>query len=168
MQSVPLHTRVITVRLLYGGPDTVTAEAELIDLRKRSIVPLGASLRGPGVVHHMRLRADVDIETRSIAAIAAANGVDPFEAAYDAFCAEDGRALLMLPLLNYADGDHEDNQEAFNARARAAAGVHDEHDTAYVYRDLGPRDWHGPPLAAADYEGDGDGNGAVDADQRYK
>ena len=44
---------------------------------------------------------------RSIAALAAAAGVEPMEAAYDAFCAEDGRALLMLPLLNYADGDHE-------------------------------------------------------------
>ncbi|MGB1653681.1 MAG: N-acyl-D-amino-acid deacylase family protein [Acidimicrobiales bacterium] len=44
---------------------------------------------------------------RSIAAIALAQGVEPLEAAYDAFCAEDGRALLMLPLLNYADGDHE-------------------------------------------------------------
>ena len=31
----------------------------------------------------------------------------PNEAAYDAFCAEDGRALLMLPLYNYVEHNHD-------------------------------------------------------------
>ena len=44
---------------------------------------------------------------RSIAAIAQAAGTTPEEAAYDAFCAEDGRALLMVPLFNYVDGNHD-------------------------------------------------------------
>ena len=44
---------------------------------------------------------------RSIAGMAAANGVTAHEAAYDAFCAEDGRALLMLPLFNYVEQNHD-------------------------------------------------------------
>ena len=38
---------------------------------------------------------------------ARADGVDPLDAAYDAFCEQDGRALLMLPLYNYVDGNHD-------------------------------------------------------------
>ncbi len=44
---------------------------------------------------------------RSVAGMAEAAGVSPEEAAYDAFCAEDGRALLMLPLFNYVEGTHD-------------------------------------------------------------
>ncbi|MEM7287197.1 MAG: amidohydrolase family protein [Actinomycetota bacterium] len=44
---------------------------------------------------------------RSVAAIAAANGKEPIEAAYDAFCAEDGEALLMLPVFNYVEANHD-------------------------------------------------------------
>ena len=44
---------------------------------------------------------------RSIVGMAAANGVTAHEAAYDAFCAEDGRALLMLPLFNYVEQNHD-------------------------------------------------------------
>ncbi|MEQ8840973.1 MAG: amidohydrolase family protein [Acidimicrobiales bacterium] len=44
---------------------------------------------------------------RSVAGLADAAGVSPEEAAYDAFCAQDGKALLMLPLYNYVDGNHD-------------------------------------------------------------
>ena len=44
---------------------------------------------------------------RSVAAMAAHNGVTPDEAAYDAFCAEEGKALLMLPLYNYVEQNHD-------------------------------------------------------------
>ncbi len=44
----------------------------------------------------------------SIAAIAARDGRDPAEVAYDTMMADDGRGFIYLPLLNYADGhlDH--------------------------------------------------------------
>ncbi|MEM9201961.1 MAG: amidohydrolase family protein [Actinomycetota bacterium] len=44
---------------------------------------------------------------RSIAGMAEANGVAAEEAAYDAFCAEAGKALLMLPLFNYVEQNHD-------------------------------------------------------------
>ena len=44
---------------------------------------------------------------RSIASIAAAADVEPQEAVYDALCADDGRAVLMVPMFNYVDGNHD-------------------------------------------------------------
>ncbi|MFT5204214.1 MAG: N-acyl-D-amino-acid deacylase [Candidatus Aldehydirespiratoraceae bacterium] len=44
---------------------------------------------------------------RSVAGLAEVAGVGNDEAAYDAFCAEEGKALLMLPLYNYVDGNHD-------------------------------------------------------------
>jgi len=61
---------------------------------------------------------------RSIAALAAAAGADPFAVAYDAFCAEDGRALLMLPLFNYVDGNHDVIREQLT-HPRAVSGLSD-------------------------------------------
>jgi N-acyl-D-aspartate/D-glutamate deacylase len=44
---------------------------------------------------------------RSVAALAAAEGVDPLAKLYDLFLDDDGRALLMLPFFNFADGNHD-------------------------------------------------------------
>ena len=44
---------------------------------------------------------------RSVAAIAEAQGVEPIEAAYDAFAAGDGTNMLMMPIFNYVDGNHD-------------------------------------------------------------
>jgi N-acyl-D-aspartate/D-glutamate deacylase len=44
---------------------------------------------------------------RSVAHLAQRTDTDPLEAVYDALCEQDGEALLMLPLFNYTDGDHE-------------------------------------------------------------
>jgi len=52
---------------------------------------------------------DVDYEPgpeRSVAAIAAARGVDPLRLVYELCCEHDGRNLLLLPFFGYADGDH--------------------------------------------------------------
>ena len=69
MLSVPLHTRVISLRLRWSGPREVFVDGRLIDLRKRSIVPLGASLRGPGVVHDMCTRVWVDVDKQTISRV---------------------------------------------------------------------------------------------------
>jgi N-acyl-D-amino-acid deacylase len=42
--------------------------------------------------------------SRTVASMAVANGVGTLEMLYDLFCEEDGRALLMLPMLNYSEG----------------------------------------------------------------
>src|SRR3546814_18343572 len=51
--------------------------------------------------------ADFDYEPgpeASIAARAAAAGVDPADYAYDLLCRDDGAGFAYLPILNYADG----------------------------------------------------------------
>ncbi len=61
---------------------------------------------------------------RSIAAIAKDRGITPIEAAYDAFCDEDGCALLMVPLFNYVDGNHDTIREQLT-HPRAVMGLSD-------------------------------------------
>ncbi len=46
-------------------------------------------------------------QDRSIAGLAAAAGADRWNVLYDAMCAENGRAMLMLPMFNYVDGNHD-------------------------------------------------------------
>ena len=61
---------------------------------------------------------------RSIVAIAATNGVEPIEAAYDAFCANDGEALLMLPVFNYVEANHDAIREQLT-HPQAVSGLSD-------------------------------------------
>jgi N-acyl-D-aspartate/D-glutamate deacylase len=44
---------------------------------------------------------------RTVAAIAEARGVDPLETAYDLFLEQDGHAMMMMPVFNYHDGNHD-------------------------------------------------------------
>jgi N-acyl-D-aspartate/D-glutamate deacylase len=46
-------------------------------------------------------------EDRCVNAIAAAQGVEPIEAAYDLFAAGDGTNMLMMPIFNYVEGNHD-------------------------------------------------------------
>jgi len=69
MGMVPLHTRTISLRLRSSGPGEILAEGRLLDIRKRAIVPLGASLRGPGVVHDMSTRVWIDVASRTVSRV---------------------------------------------------------------------------------------------------
>ncbi len=75
MSFVPLHTRTILLRVRWSCPTEVIAEGRLIDLRKRAIVPLGATLRGPGLVHDMSVRVRVDLSRPGTLTIAAVDTV---------------------------------------------------------------------------------------------
>jgi N-acyl-D-aspartate/D-glutamate deacylase len=61
---------------------------------------------------------------RSLAALAAAAGVSPLEMAYDAMLDDDGRGLLYVPILNYANG-HLDPVREMLLHPRAAVGLAD-------------------------------------------
>jgi N-acyl-D-aspartate/D-glutamate deacylase len=56
---------------------------------------------------------------RTVAALAEARGVDPLAMLYDLFLEDDGRALLMLPMFNYSDG----NLDAVHDMLTHPAGV---------------------------------------------
>ena len=61
---------------------------------------------------------------QSVAAIAARAGRPPLEVAYDATLADDGNALLMVPILNYAEGSLDPIREML-LHPRAAIGLAD-------------------------------------------
>jgi N-acyl-D-aspartate/D-glutamate deacylase len=61
---------------------------------------------------------------RSLAVLAAAAGRSPLEVAYDAMLEDEGRALLYVPILNYADGDLDAVREMLT-HPRAAVGLAD-------------------------------------------
>ena len=69
MPLIPLHTRMISLRLTWGGADCVVADGRIFDLRKRGIVPLAGKLQGPGVVHDMAVQLQLgypDLRIRGI------------------------------------------------------------------------------------------------------
>jgi N-acyl-D-amino-acid deacylase len=61
---------------------------------------------------------------RSLAALAAAAGCTPLELGYDAMLAEEGQALLYVPILNYSSGNLEPAREML-LHPRAALGLAD-------------------------------------------
>ena len=61
---------------------------------------------------------------RTIAAVAAREGRHPLEVAYDAMLADDGRAMLIVPILNYSDGSLEPIREML-LHPQAALGLAD-------------------------------------------
>jgi hypothetical protein len=80
MSLLPLHTRTVVLRLFWEDPGHLVCEGRLMDIRKRAIVPLGASLRGPGIVHDMSVSLRVDPETRTVAGVAPAMRAFPYVA----------------------------------------------------------------------------------------
>ena len=59
-QREPIHTRMLTVELQADEPAAALARGQVIDLRKRGLVPVPGSLQLPGVIHHMALRARIE------------------------------------------------------------------------------------------------------------
>ena len=88
----------------------------------------GIAMLGAAMVRDMYVIGDPpDYEPTpdmSLGSIADANGVEPLEAAYDAFCAEDGNSLLMLPLFNFVDGNHDVIREQLT-HPQAVVGLSD-------------------------------------------
>jgi hypothetical protein len=60
MTLTPLHTRMVSLRLTWGDRGCLVAQGRIFDLRKRGVVPLAGTLQGPGVVHDMAVRMELD------------------------------------------------------------------------------------------------------------
>jgi hypothetical protein len=74
----PLHTRMMSVRLLPESPDTFVAEGQVLDVRKRGIVTVAGRVNGPGLVHDMRVRLVIERETLAIRDASLAMPAVPF------------------------------------------------------------------------------------------
>jgi len=80
MLLTPLHTRMISLRLVWGAPGAIIVEGRLFDLRKRGIMPLAGKLRGPGVVHDMAVRLELAYPSLEIRSIQPTMAAFPFAA----------------------------------------------------------------------------------------
>lgn len=77
---LPLHTRLIQMRLRWAAVDRLAVEGRLTDLRKRAILPFGGRLRGPGVVHDMSVRITIDTPSLTIVEVEPRMDAYPYEA----------------------------------------------------------------------------------------
>lgn len=80
MSLTPLHTRMISLRLVWGAPGSIIADGRIFDLRKRGIMPLAGRLRGPGVVHDMAVRLELLYPSLQIRSIQPTMSAFPFAA----------------------------------------------------------------------------------------
>jgi hypothetical protein len=78
LSPIPLHTRMISLRLAWGDGESIVADGRIFDLRKRGIVPLGGKLKGPGVVHDMAVRLELDYPDLHIRRIEPSMSAYPF------------------------------------------------------------------------------------------
>jgi hypothetical protein len=78
MSLIPLHTRMISLRLSWGEGGGVTAYGRIFDLRKRGVVPLAGKLQGPGVVHDMAVRLQLGYPGLRIRSIEPSMSAFPF------------------------------------------------------------------------------------------
>lgn len=78
MSLTPLHTRMISLRLAWGDDGCLMAHGRIFDLRKRGIVPLAGKLQGPGVVHDMAVRLQLDYPSLRIHSIEPSMSAFPF------------------------------------------------------------------------------------------
>jgi hypothetical protein len=81
MQSGPAHTRTLVVHLEQAAPSCWRAQGVILDLRKRGLVPMAGDLQTAGVIHHMRVDAEIDVERRWLTSMRADQPSVAFEAA---------------------------------------------------------------------------------------
>jgi Protein of unknown function (DUF2889) len=76
----PLHTRSMTLEARAAEGGRLALRGEVLDVRKRGLVPLPGALQLPGVIHRMELEARLDPETRALEALEVRQPVVAFEA----------------------------------------------------------------------------------------
>ncbi len=75
----PLHTRALAVTLAARADRRLTADAYVLDLRKRGFVPVAGELQASGVIHHMLLHGVIDSRTRRVESLDAEQRTVAFE-----------------------------------------------------------------------------------------
>jgi hypothetical protein len=67
--GAPVHTRTLVVSLDQLARGRALASGAIVDVRKRGLVPMASDLQTAGVIHDMRVRAEIDLAPARIAAI---------------------------------------------------------------------------------------------------
>jgi hypothetical protein len=76
-----MHTRALGVAAALRADGRVEANGYLIDLRTRGFLPVGGSMQGMGIIHHMELGWVVDPATDTVVAVEPRQPTVAFEAA---------------------------------------------------------------------------------------
>ena len=107
LAHLPIEERVAELR----RPEVRAAILSEENAERQGSVHEGVAMLVAGMLHNLYVLGDPPnyepTRERSVGAIAEANGVSAEEVAYDAFLAEDGKSLLMAPLYNYVDANHD-------------------------------------------------------------
>ena len=77
--GAPAHTRTLVISLVRIGGDRIDASGSIVDVRKRGLVPMASDLQTAGVIHDMRVRAEIALEPARIAAISVEQANVAFE-----------------------------------------------------------------------------------------
>jgi hypothetical protein len=105
--GAPAHTRTLVVSIAQFSPERVLASGTIVDVRKRGLVPMASDLQTAGVIHDMRVRAEIARSPARITAISVEQANVAFEpslATGGECCRDPGpriAALVETPL----DGD---------------------------------------------------------------
>ena len=67
--GAPAHTRTLVVSLAKIADGRVDASGAIVDVRKRGLVPMASDLQTAGVIHDMRVRAEIALPPPRVAAI---------------------------------------------------------------------------------------------------
>ena len=76
----PVHTRALGVQAALRADAKVEAHGYLVDLRTRGFLPVGGSMQGMGIIHHMELAWVVDPATDTVEAVAPGQPTVAFDA----------------------------------------------------------------------------------------
>jgi hypothetical protein len=79
LRGHPLHTRALSLELRQRADGALGAAGVLLDLRKRSFVPVAGDLQAAGVLHHMQIAAVLDPATLELLSIEVAQPSVAFE-----------------------------------------------------------------------------------------
>jgi hypothetical protein len=98
----PVHVRAESVLVRRRDDGRLDAEGSLLDLRTRGFLPVGGSMQGMGIIHHMELGWTIDAATRTVTAWRPAQPTVAFEASPETAgeCCRDpvGRMAALGPL----------------------------------------------------------------------
>ena len=113
----PLHSRALSLTLREGRDGGLDVEATILDLRKRSFVPVAGDLQAAGVIHHMQVRASIErgsCEVRELEVLQPTVALEPSAATRGESCRDPVGRLQALVGRRIDAG--------FASRANAAAG----------------------------------------------
>lgn len=124
LAELPIEQRIVELR----RPEIRAAILAEENSPRQGSLNEGVAMLIAGMLHNLYVLGDPPnyepTRDRSVGAIAEASGVSAEEAAYDAFLAEDGKALLMAPLFNYVDANHDVIREQLT-QPQAVVGLGD-------------------------------------------